>query len=470
MSERTQNVSFAQRLVRFLLSAGILGIGIAVAAALVKTKPQAEKVERQNAGELVEVIEVHPSTQAVVVTASGTVVPAQQISVGPEVSGRVSWMSDKLIPGARFAQGEQLVRIDARDYQLAVEQQVAQVDRAQTELEIERGRKQIAEREWELLAGKQQNQAQAGSQPPATQATQETGSLALRDPQLRTAQAALKAANSGLDRAKLTVAKTSIRAPFNAMVQSKSVDMGQLVGPQMPLATLVGTDAFWVQVSIPVERLGWIQIPGVRGATEGSPARIVQQLGKDTSVRRGKVVRLLGDLDPQGRMARLLVEIEDPLGLKKANPKEKQADAAGPDMPLLLGSYVSVEISGEQLQDVVELPRAALHDGDQVYVMTPENTLAIKAIGVLWRRPDTVLVGSGLADGDKIVTSPIGAPVEGMKLRTKDVAAKSASIAPGAGPDDSTGAKHAEAPDDSTQQEATQGGGANAPALAKPSR
>ena len=458
MSEVTQNVSIARRAVQFLLSAGVLGVGIAIAVTLVKTKPEAEKVEREDPGALVEILEVHPSTQAVTVTANGTVVPAQQISVGPEVSGRVSWMSDKLIPGGRLARGEQLVRIDPRDYQLAVEQQVAQVDRAQTELEIERSRKQIAEREWELLAKKQ---PQAGSQAQGSQAQdgsqeQEGGSLALRDPQLRTAQAALKAARSGLDRAQLTVAKTAIRAPFNAMVQSKSVDVGQLVGPQMSLATLVGTDAFWVQVSIPVERLSWIQIPGIRGATEGSPARIVQELGKDTSVRRGKVIRLLGDLDPQGRMARLLVEIDDPLGLAGAASAEEtgaqQAEATEPGMPLLLGSYVSVEISGEQLKDVVELPRMALHDGDQVYVMTPESTLAVKEISVLWRRPDTVLVGSGLAGGDKVVVSPLSAPVEGMKLRVKNPAKRAAR--------DST--QH--------QDQATQGDGADAPALASPSR
>ena len=72
-----------------------------------------------------------------------------------EVGGRVVWMTDKLIPGNRLRAGDMLVRIDVRDYSLALEQQAAQVDRAQTELQLEQSRKQIAEREWQLMGGDQ---------------------------------------------------------------------------------------------------------------------------------------------------------------------------------------------------------------------------------------------------------------------------------------------------------------------------
>lgn len=429
MNETKRNVSIAQRIVRTLLPLGVLFIGIVIAGGLVGSRPQPEKVARQEVGELVEVIEVQPRTHAVTVTANGTVMPARQITLNPEVSGRVAWISDKLLPGGRIQAGEQIARIDARDYQLAVNQQFAQVDRAQTELELERSRKQIAEREWEMLGGSKPTEGE---------------SLALRDPQLRTAEAALKSARSGLDRAKLAVAKTVLRAPFNVMVQSKLVDQGQLVGPQSPLATLVGTDVFWVQVSVPVERLGWIRIPGVQGATEGSHVDVIQNLGHDTIVRTGKVLRLLGDLDPVGRMARVLVEIEDPLGLRAGGaggqPRTQDAassegadDSAASNLPLLLGSYVTVEIHGQEVDDLIELPRVAMHDGDQVYVMSRENTLAIKKIDVLWRRLDTVVVADGLAAGDKVIVSPIGVPVEGMKLRTRDMIQSAEAGAEGGG-------------------------------------
>lgn len=389
-----------RKIIRVALPILVLAAGIGAFKYMKSKKPSAGKVERKNYGTLVEVIEAKSGRQLVSFEAQGTVVPAQQILLAAEVGGRVQWMNDKLIPGGRFAKGEQLVRIDSRDYKLAMQQQFAQVDRASTELELEKSRKAIAEREWQILG----------------QGKDAGGGLALREPQLRTAEVALEAARSGLERAKLSVGKTNLAAPFNALVQTKNVDIGQLVGPAAPIAALVGTDAFWVQVSIPVERLTWIQVPGLGGATEGSAAKVSQRVGGELIVREGRVVRLLGDLDPAGRMARVLVEIIDPLGLNQA------ADAANPPkLPLLLGSYVTVEIAGRELDNIVELPREALRDGDSIYVMTADNTLEYRDVEVIWRRPKSVLTTGGLADGTKVVVSPVPAPVEHMLLRTVDM-------------------------------------------------
>jgi RND family efflux transporter MFP subunit len=392
----------------------VLVVGIIVFIYFSATRPEPKKVKRVVLGELVEVIAARPDRQKVWVPASGQVLPAQQVAMSSELGGRVIWMSEKLIPGGRLAAGDELVRIDPREYSLALEQQAAQVDRAQTELQLEQSRKEIAEREWQLMGGGQ----------PAE------GSLAVRDPQMRTAEAALKAARSGLSQAKLSVSKSTVRAPFNAMVHSKAVDLGQLVGPQLALATLVGTDAFWVQVSIPLERLAWIQVPGVDSATEGATAVISQRLGDKTITRKGKVLRLLPDLDPMGRMARLLVEIPDPLGLAagKAAAAGQGADADAieekQDLPLLIGSYVTVEIEGREVDDAIELPREAVRGGDTVYVMAEGGTLDVRQVSVVWRRPESVLIGAGLAAGDRVVVSPLQAPVKGMKLRTAQTSAK----------------------------------------------
>jgi RND family efflux transporter MFP subunit len=382
-------------------------------------------VERVVLGELVEVIEVKPDRQKVWVPANGQVLPAQQVAMSSEVGGRVVWMSKKLIPGGRLAAGDTLVRIDPREYSLALEQQAAQVDRARTELQLEQSRKEIAEREWQLMGGGQ----------PAE------GSLAVRDPQMRTAEAALKAARSGLSQAKLSVTKATVRAPFNAMVHSKAVDLGQLVGPQFSLATLVGTDAFWVQVAIPLERLDWIQVPGVDGATEGALVTISQRLGDKTITRQGKVLRLLPDLDPMGRMARILVEIPDPLGLaagKAAAGDAAAAIAEKQELPLLIGSYVTVEIEGKEVDNAIELPRDAVRGGDEVYVMAGDGTLDVRQVSVVWRRPDSVLISAGLAAGDRVVVSPLQAAVKGMKLRTAQADAEGSRASkhddkPGAG-------------------------------------
>ncbi len=402
---------------RILIPIVIIAAGFGLMRVLLAAKPEAEKVARPTPGAMVEVVAAEVSRQPVSVRASGTVIAAQQISLVSEVGGRVVSVSRELIPGGTVKKGEMLLRIDPRDYQLALEQQAAQVDRVHTELRLEQSRKKVAEREWELLGE---------SDAPAD------GSLALRDPQLKTAEAALKAAQSGVKQAELAVSKTVLRAPFNALVQQKQVDVGQLVGPQVSLATLVGTDAFWVQVSIPVDRLSWIDVPGV-GASPGEGAEVVvqQRLGRELIERRGRVKRLLGELDPVGRMARLLVEIRDPLGLAAAEER---------GLPLLLGAYVDVVIEGHDTAEVVRLPRLALREGNKVYVLGAKQTLEVRSVEVVWREADDVLVRNGIGQGDKVIVSPLPVAVEGMKLRTADTVA--AESPPAAAASKTSGAAH----------------------------
>lgn len=378
-----------------------VGLGIGAFLGLVTSKPEAERAERPSEGALVEAITVAPARHEVSVIAQGTVLPARRVLIQPEAAGRIVWLSNALVPGGRIRKGERIARIDAREYELSVEARRAEVSRARTELRLERSRQSIARKEWEMFGEKE-------SAPAASEG--DAGVLALREPQLETAKVAVESAESALHQAELMLSKTTIVAPFNALVVQETAELGQLVTPQAQLATLVGTDQFWVQVAIPVEALASIDIPGVRGKTEGSVARVRQTVGGARIEREGKVVQLLPDLDAGGAMARILVEIEDPLGLTRPEG----------ELPMLLNSYVDVEIGARALEDVIEIPRAALREGSRVYVVTSDQTLGIRTVSIAWRREKSVLVGSGLEGGDRVITSRLAAPAEGMPLRVAD--------------------------------------------------
>jgi hypothetical protein len=208
------------------------------------------------------------------------------------------------------------------------------------------------------------------------------------------------------------------------MVQTRNVELGQIVGPGSPLLSFVGTQNYWVQVSIPIERLAWISIPGVGGQSEGSAVKILHSIGSEQIEKEGKVLRLLSEVDPAGRMARLLIEVSDPLGLGPVggDPSAPVVKAETPvetssQLPLLLGTYVEVEIQGRQAERVVELNRAALRGGDTVYIMKADSTLEKRKVEVLWRREKVVLVSSGISAGEKVIISPLGSAIEGMLLR-----------------------------------------------------
>ncbi len=379
---------------RKLLSRGvvpliILVVGIIGFVTLVRTKPKAEKNPIEERAALVEVLEVQARRHATWIEAQGTVVPASQVALSPQVSGRVVWKSPDLVAGARVSKGAPLMRIDPRDFELAVNQARAQVRRAEVELEVERGRGLVAEKE---LALTRDRAAVTGA----------TNPLVLREPQLRAAEAALEGARSALAQAQLALERTTVTAPMNALVQSESVDVGQIVGPSVRVAALVGTDIFRVQASIPLDKVASIRLPS--DGEQGARAEVILNAGADRGVWNGEAVRLLGDLEQAGRMARLLINIPQPL------------DGSNP-LPLFLGAFVNVRIEGKALEDVIEIPRVALREGDEVYVMTPDSRLEIRPVEVAWRRADSVLVRSGLAAGERIVTSRIATPLQGMALR-----------------------------------------------------
>jgi multidrug efflux pump subunit AcrA (membrane-fusion protein) len=302
-----------KRVLKVMLSILLLAAAVLFAARLIKTRPQARRTPRTVKPPIVKVVTVSSGTERIGVTGMGTVIPARVLTVQPEISGRVIDYHQGLTPGGRVTAGEEIVSIDPRDYELAVEQQRANVERARVEMRLEAGRRSLAEEEWKLFEGD-------------VPFTQEGRYLALRKPQQRNAEISLEAATSGLRKAELNVERTRIVAPFNALVIEEAVEMGQLITPQSRLATLAGTDQFWVRVAIPPERIDWVRFESGDG-THGARAVITQETsGQGTITREGRVLRLLGDLDSAGRMARVIVAVSDPLDTRR-----------GERLPLLLG-------------------------------------------------------------------------------------------------------------------------------------
>ena len=383
-----------KRFLKLLLGLLIVGAGVSAYLLLVHFKKEPEQRALPDPAIAVTMVRAAPADEPVTIRAMGNTVAARQITVLPEVTGRAVWVSPDLVPGGRVAAGQSLVRIDPRDYDLAIEQQRAAVGRAEMDLATERARKSVAEREWALIADE-------------LQPSEEGRRLALREIQIETSEAGVDSAKSTLNKARLNRSRATIKAPWNALVVEKSVDLGQVVGPSTRVATLVDSEVFWVQVTVPVESLGWIALPDAAGG-KGAAATVIQRAGQGAETRRtGRVIRLLGDLDPVGKMARLLVEVRDPLG---------EPGGKGGSLPLLLGANVAVEIEGPRIDDAVAIPRIALRDRNMIWIER-DHKLAIEPVAVVWSTENRVFVRGALTPGESVVVSRIAAPVAGMALR-----------------------------------------------------
>lgn len=379
----------AKKGLKWVFSAAVILGAAGIAYALVATKPEPPRAQKPLEGTLVEVLEAQRGRHEVELRAKGTVVPAREIVVQPELGGRVVWQSPELVSGGRFEENEPILRIDPRDYQLAVESFRSQVNRQKLELAVEQRRSEVAKREWESFGDMEASEAQK--------------ELAQREPYLEASKLALKAAQSTLKKAQLDLQRTTLRAPFNAMVVEESVDVGQLIGPQDRVARLVGTDDYRVQVSVPVASLRTIRARN--GDEPGSRVQVTQRVGTEVIEREGEVIRQLPDLDPGGAMARILVTIPEPLGEEGT-------------LPLLLGSFVDVAAEATPIENAIEIPRRALHGNRQVFVMNDEQLLEIREVEIGWATKNTVLLTAGVEPGERIVTSRIATPVPNMPLRT----------------------------------------------------
>lgn len=366
-----------------------------VAFLIIATGKTPERVPVVDQGVLVTVVPVEIVSRQLFVSAKGKVVPSVQVSARPEVGGKVVSVNPQLLPGGLLSAGDVLFEIDATDYRQAVAVAAAALADAQARLALERGRQEVARQEWALF----ENDPDAAAVDP---------DLALRKPQLLSAEAAVAAARARLDQEELRLERTKVRADFNAIVRREFVDVGQIAGPQAEAAVIAGTDVAWVQAAVPFEQLSAIRFPDA--GSPGAGVTVRYDVGGSEVRRQGKVIRLFGDLEPAGQMARILVEIEDPLDLGTTGRIGEQG--------LLFDSFVELEIEGPSIDGLIELPRAWLHNGDTVYVFK-NGELDIRKVTVGWRQANSVYIEAGLEAGDRVVTSPLATPVAGMKLRLK---------------------------------------------------
>lgn len=371
------------RFFKMMIGIGILVLGIVAAVVMVKTKPQAQRQKMSAMIPVVETATLSTTSTPVSVSCMGTVIADREVALQAEVSGQVTNVMTGLVEGSLVHRGDVLLTIDSRDYALAVSQAEAALHSAQSSLRLEEGNQAVARHELELV----------GTDIPVDDAYKD---LMLRDPQLKAEKAAVESAEAALAKAKLNLERTKITAPFDAVVKAVNVDAGDYALSSKTLIELVAADRFFIRTSIPVSSLAFF--PDI-----GKTAFDAQAVLTDGAVRHGTVYKLLPDLSEQGRMARILVAVQNPLDAESGRP-------------MLLGESVRVKLFGKEMDGVCLVDRSSLHDGSVIWMLDPEDKLHICPAEVVQGYADRVLVRVSFSKDWKLITSDIPAPVEGMLL------------------------------------------------------
>jgi RND family efflux transporter MFP subunit len=376
-------------------------IGSTVAVVLVMTAQKPLEVERENPGVLVTVAPVTAESRVIQVVSHGTVTPRLEVALSPQVNGKVEWTDFRLVAGGLFRAGELMLRIEQVDYQLQVTNAEAAVTRAEYELAVMQGNAQLARQEWDIMQRSNQDLLQGTG----TATRQETPKpLVLFEPQMRNARAGLESAKAQLAKARLELDRTIIKAPFNCRVRAKQVDVGQFVRSGNPIASVFGTDVAEIEVALQYADLQWFDADA-----RNTPAEVAVNIQGQTYTWQGHVTRSLGEVDAMGRMAQVVIQIDDPFNRRNTWGK------GHPELPL--GMFVEVNIQGNELSDIIPIPRHALHPNNIVWVCTAQNDLELRSVDVARAGVNEALISGGLQPGETIVLSSLMGPAPGLKLR-----------------------------------------------------
>ena len=397
----------------------LLGGG-AAAAALMLSKEDVNTRPPDLPPPLVRYIVVEPRTHTPVIESEGTVRPWRQTQLSAQVSGTVTWTAPNWADGAFFRAGDDLLRIEASDYQAALTLARAELARAKLALEQEIMEADVAIREWKDLR-RPEDTAPA---------------LVLRKPQREEKEAAYRAAAAQVEQAELNVTRTNVRAPFDCRILHKQVDLGQYLMRGSVVATVYSTERAQVVLPIAARELPFLDLPLGRGLADANrdDALTVQLTNAISDATRlpaaayeapqeppvppdvnawkqtwtGSIVRTRGEIDPRTRRVLAVAEVEDPFGAAHAN-----------SVPLTPGLFVKARIEGKPLHQTARLPRHALRGEDQVVVIDQESRLQLRRVTVVRKESGIVYVAAGLEPGARLCVSPLEIVVEGMRVRAE---------------------------------------------------
>lgn len=363
----------------------MIALGVGGYSFFMGSKPKVAKKAPVKKVTTVKVIRLEKGSVPMQIKGTGTVIPARKVELKPEVSGNVAWTASQFAAGGIIKKGDVILRIDTRDYDIALRKSQSSLATAKAELMLEEGQQRVA-REGIRLLDESKSSAKYST------------ALALREPQLMKAKAELEKAKADVQLAKLNLARCVLRAPFDVMIQETGVNLGSRVTTSTTVATLVAIDEYWVETAVPVDRLEHLGL-----SRNGITATVVRQGG--ISKWDGEVLRLTGTLTESTRLARVVVAVKDPRGL------ESQKFT----MPLMLGDYVDVTIEGNTIQSAYKIPQNLVHNDNEIWVYE-DGELVIRKITIVWKSQDTVYALNGISESDAVVASNLSDAYAGMSL------------------------------------------------------
>lgn len=357
-----------------------LTLGVVGFAAINAIAKESDKKEVIDTRPTVQVEAVSANNHQVIINSYGEVQPLENTQLSAQVSGEVVSWHPSFVAGGIVGRGETLFTIEKDNYEAAVLQAEAELARAQAMLIEEQAQAKVAEDEAKRFPNKARTD------------------LFLRKPQVLSAQASVKSAQAALKRAQRDLDNCEVSAPYDALVVSRNVGVGQFVTMGAQVAELNNIET--AEVIIPIAGFDSVFLPE---RVKGVIATVIKT-GLNGFTRQAVIDRDLGIVDNATRMSSLVVRIEDPYGLTNQQPAIK------------FGTYVQVNFAGTMLNNIYRLPQELVNN-QTVWVVNDEQQLEPRKVKVIREEGEYFYISDGLEANDKLVTTLPEYPQKGMAVK-----------------------------------------------------
>jgi RND family efflux transporter MFP subunit len=344
---------------------------------LILTKPVAEIKERSRYIPAVEVWEAEVSDYDVIIKSQGVTRPKRSTLLAAEVSGKVVAVSPKFEVGENFDEGEIIMEMDRADYEAAESQAASVLADAQLALEKENALAKQALIDWKALGG-----------------DRAPNDLVLRKPQMQSALAKVVAAKAGFEKATRDLDRTKIRSPYKCQIREKLVELGSILAAGSAAVSVESANDFELRLSVSLEDYAFIDV------VTGTPVMLEASIADVLYYWKGELVRTEGQVDESSQSVFFVANVNIVQGDKFLSP----------------GLFLNAKINGKKLKNIYALPRRALYGKNKIIIVDSNNKVSSREVVVIRTERDKVIIRDGIANGEKIATTPIPNVINGMEV------------------------------------------------------
>ena len=354
----------------------ILAVVLFVVAVFMFSQPSSEDASNQQqalglVNETVRaVVVIEPTTSAIQLTVAttGEVYLRNEVPMIPQVNGIVEWISPALRNGGTFTFNQPLMRINAVDHKLALDQAEANLETALANQELRQAESFAAQENWRLLHPEEPVPV-----------------LVAKTPQLRQARAAIQVAEIAVELAELALSRTTFELPFAGRIRETQLGVGQLVTRGQSFGSAYALES--IEIRVPV--------------SETELAKLMPSVGRECIVTihsttyKAVVDRVAAQIDQRSRATSLFLAIT---GAHELVP----------------GQFVKVHINGRVEDNVYRIPQAAEQAGSMLWIV--RNGSLEEVAPTILSRKDKELIVRAFDFGDGLVVGAVTNAYAGMNV------------------------------------------------------